>query len=52
MLSGALALADKTIGKGDFCIAHTGTLHGGIRALDDSEFLVVASEHDEMPVTI
>jgi anti-sigma factor ChrR (cupin superfamily) len=48
MLSGTLALAGKTIGKGDFCIAHAGTVHTEIRALDDSEFLVVASEYDEI----
>ena len=48
MVSGTLSLADKTIGKGDFCIAHAGTVHAEIRALDDSEFLVVASEYDEI----
>jgi anti-sigma factor ChrR (cupin superfamily) len=48
MLSGTLALADKTIGKGDFCIAHAGTVHAVIRALDESEFLVMASEYDEI----
>ena len=48
MLSGTLALGSKTIGKGDFCIANAGTLHAEIRALDDSEFLVLASEYDEI----
>ncbi|MBO0911984.1 MAG: cupin domain-containing protein [Acidobacteria bacterium] len=48
MLSGTLALGDKTIGKGDFCVAHAGTVHAEIRALDDSEFLVVTSEYDEI----
>jgi putative transcriptional regulator len=48
MLSGTLALADKTIGKGDFCIAQAGTVHTEIRAVDDAEFLVVASEYDEI----
>jgi quercetin dioxygenase-like cupin family protein len=48
MLSGTLALADITIRKGDFCIAHAGTVHTEIRALDDSEFLVVTSERDEV----
>jgi anti-sigma factor ChrR (cupin superfamily) len=48
MLSGTLSLAGTTIGRGDFCIAHAGTLHTEIRALDDSEFLVIASEHDEI----
>jgi putative transcriptional regulator len=48
MLSGTLSLADKTIGKGDFCIAQAGTVHTEIRALDDAEFLVMASEHDEI----
>lgn len=48
MLSGTLSLAGATIGRGDFCIAHAGTLHTEILALDDSEFLVVATEHDEL----
>lgn len=48
LLSGTLALAGKTIGKGDFCVAHAGTVHAEIRALDDSEFLVVASKYDEI----
>jgi anti-sigma factor ChrR (cupin superfamily) len=48
MLSGTLSLAGTTIGKGDFCVARAGTMHAEIRALDDSEFLVVASEHDEL----
>jgi anti-sigma factor ChrR (cupin superfamily) len=48
MLSGTLSLAGKTISKGDFCIAHAGTLHTEIQALADSEFLVLASEHDEL----
>jgi|SRR5215475_1055149 len=48
MISGTLALAGKTIGKGDYCIAHPGTVHAEIRALDDTEFLVVASRYDEI----
>jgi anti-sigma factor ChrR (cupin superfamily) len=48
MLSGTLSLAGETIGRGDFCIAQAGTLHTEIHALDDSEFLVMASEHDEL----
>lgn len=48
LLSGTLALADKTLGRGDSCIARAGTVHAEIRALDDSEFLVVASECDEV----
>jgi len=48
MLSGTLTLAGKTVGRGDFCIAHAGSLHAEIRALDDSEFLVMASEYDEI----
>jgi len=34
MLSETLALAGKTVGKGDFCVAHAGTLHAEIRALE------------------
>ena len=48
MLAGTLSLAGTTIRRGDFCIAHPGTVHTEIRALDDAEFLVVASEHDEV----
>jgi anti-sigma factor ChrR (cupin superfamily) len=48
MLSGTLTFADTTLRRGDFCIAHAGKLHGEIRALDESEFLVMASEHDEI----
>lgn len=48
MLSGTLSLAGRTIGRGDFCIARTGTVHSEIQALDDSEFLVMASQYDEI----
>lgn len=47
MLSGTLSLAGRTVGKGDFCLARAGTLHGEIRALEASEFLVLASSRDE-----
>jgi len=48
ILSGTLTLAGRTVGRGDFCIAHAGTVHREIRALDDTEFLVVASQFDRV----